>query len=30
MTAALIITTAVQAVPVRQIGYSGLMVPVME
>lgn len=30
MTAALIITTAVKAVPVRQIGYSGLMVPVME
>jgi len=30
MTAALIITTAVKAVPVTQIGYSGLMVPVME
>jgi hypothetical protein len=30
MTAALIITTAVKAVPVRQVGYSGLMVPVME
>jgi uncharacterized protein (UPF0210 family) len=30
LTAALIITTAVKAVPVRQIGYSGLMVPVME
>jgi uncharacterized protein (UPF0210 family) len=30
MTAALAITTAVKAVPVRQIGYSGLMVPVME
>jgi uncharacterized protein (UPF0210 family) len=30
MTAALIITTAVKAVPVRQIGYSGLMIPVME
>jgi uncharacterized protein (UPF0210 family) len=30
MTAALIITTAVKAVPVRQIGYAGLMVPVME
>lgn len=30
MTAALVITTAVKAVPVRQIGYSGLMVPVME
>jgi hypothetical protein len=30
MTASLIITTAVKAVPVRQIGYSGLMVPVME
>ena len=30
MTAALIITSAVKAVPVKQIGYSGLMVPVME
>jgi len=30
MTAALIITTAAKAVPVRQIGYSGLMLPVME
>ena len=30
MTAALIITSAVKAVPVRQVGYSGLMVPVME
>ena len=30
LTAALIITTAVKAVPVRQIGFSGLMVPVME
>jgi uncharacterized protein (UPF0210 family) len=30
MTAALIVTTAVKAVAVRQIGYSGLMVPVME
>jgi uncharacterized protein (UPF0210 family) len=30
MTAALAITTAVKAVPVRQVGYSGLMVPVME
>jgi uncharacterized protein len=30
MTAALVITTAVKNVPVRQIGYSGLMVPVME
>jgi uncharacterized protein len=30
MTAALIITTAVKAVPVQQVGYSGLMVPVME
>ena len=30
LTAALIITTAVKAVPVQQIGYSGLMVPVME
>lgn len=30
LTAALVITTAVKAVPVKQIGYSGLMVPVME
>ncbi len=30
MTAALIITTAVKAVPVTQVGYSGLMVPVLE
>jgi uncharacterized protein len=30
MTAALVITTAVKAVPVKQIGYSGLMLPVME
>jgi uncharacterized protein len=30
MTAALIITSAVKAVPVKQVGYSGLMVPVME
>jgi len=30
LTAALIITTAVKAVPVRHIGFSGLMVPVME
>jgi uncharacterized protein len=30
MTAALIVTTAVKAVPVRQVGYSGLMVPVLE
>ena len=30
MTAAFIITTAVKAVPVKQIGYSGLMLPVME
>ena len=30
MTAALIITTAVKAVPVKQIGFSGLMVPVLE
>jgi len=30
LTAALVITTAVKAVPVRQIGYAGLMVPVME
>ncbi|HVW68803.1 MAG TPA: DUF711 family protein [Steroidobacteraceae bacterium] len=30
LTAALVITTAVKAVPVKQVGYSGLMVPVME
>ena len=30
LTAALVITTAVKAVPVKQIGYSGLMVPVLE
>jgi len=30
LAAALIITTAVKAVPVKQIGYAGLMVPVME
>lgn len=30
LTAARIITTAVKAVPQKQIGYSGLMVPVME
>ena len=30
LTAALIITTAVKAVPVKQTGYSGLMLPVME
>jgi uncharacterized protein len=30
LTAALIITTAVKAVPVKQVGYSGLMVPVLE
>jgi len=30
LTAALAITTAVKAVPVKQIGYSGLMVPVLE
>jgi uncharacterized protein DUF711 len=30
MTAALAITTAVKAVPVKQIGYSGLMLPVMD
>jgi len=30
MTAALAITTAVKALPVKQIGYSGLMLPVME
>jgi uncharacterized protein (UPF0210 family) len=30
LTAAHIITDAVKAVPVKQVGYSGLMVPVME
>jgi uncharacterized protein (UPF0210 family) len=30
LTAARIVTTAVKAVPVTQVGYSGLMVPVME
>lgn len=30
LTTARIITTAVKAVPVTQVGYSGLMVPVME
>jgi uncharacterized protein (UPF0210 family) len=30
LTAARIITAAVQAVPEKQVGYSGLMVPVME
>ncbi len=30
LTAALAITTAVKAVPVKRIGYAGLMVPVME
>jgi uncharacterized protein len=30
MTAALAITTAVKAVPVKQVGYAGLMLPVME
>ena len=30
LTAARIITTAVKAVPVKQVGYSGLMVPIME
>jgi hypothetical protein len=30
LTAALAITTAVKAVPVQQVGYSGLMLPVME
>ena len=30
MTAARVITTAVKAIPVKQVGYSGLMVPVME
>jgi uncharacterized protein (UPF0210 family) len=30
MTAAAVITRAVQSVPVKRVGYSGLMVPVME
>jgi len=30
MTAAGIITRAVQSVPVKRVGYSGLMVPVLE
>ncbi len=30
MTASRIITTAVKAIPQKQVGYSGLMVPVME
>ena len=30
LTAARIITTAVKAVPVQQVGYSGLMVPILE
>lgn len=30
MAAALIITTAVKAIPVTQVGYAGLMAPVME
>lgn len=30
LTAALVITTAVKAVPVKQIGYSGLMLPILE
>lgn len=30
MTAALVITSAVKAVPVKQVGYAGLMVPVLE
>src|SRR5262249_33690127 len=30
LTAALVITTAVKAVEAKQVGYSGLMVPVME
>ncbi len=30
MTAALVITTAVKAVKVKQVGYAGLMLPVME
>jgi uncharacterized protein (UPF0210 family) len=30
MTAALVITTAVKAIPVQQVGFAGLMLPVME
>jgi hypothetical protein len=30
MTAAFIITDAVKSVPVKQVGYAGLMLPVME
>ena len=30
LTAALVITTAVKAVPVKQVGFAGLMVPVLE
>jgi uncharacterized protein (UPF0210 family) len=30
MTAAAVITRAVQSVPVKRVGYSGLMVPVLE
>jgi uncharacterized protein (UPF0210 family) len=30
MTAARIITTAEKAIPVKQVGYSGLMLPVLE
>ena len=30
MTAARVITTAVKAIPVTQVGYSGLMLPIME
>src|SRR6185369_9191124 len=30
MTAASVITRAVQSTPVKQVGYSGLMVPVLE
>jgi uncharacterized protein (UPF0210 family) len=30
MTAAGVITRAVQSTPVKQVGYSGLMVPVLE
>jgi uncharacterized protein (UPF0210 family) len=30
LTAARLITSAVKAVPVKQVGYSGLMLPIME
>src|SRR5439155_17253218 len=30
MTAAAVITRAVQSTPIKQVGYSGLMVPVLE